>query len=124
VTRRLTADVTESPNPNIRSGEFYSDHFGDYYPDLDSGLVCAARRLTDVCVRCYRQERLCFAWNWIGARPRVAASTQRLSEDVAINCATYGRITGIEAPDISETVFRSGAEPRVETQNLVAVAAW
>jgi hypothetical protein len=35
VTRRLTAGVTETPNPNIRSGEFYSDHFGDYYPDLD-----------------------------------------------------------------------------------------
>lgn len=38
VTRRIAVDVTESPNPHIRSGEFYPDHFGDYYPDLDNDV--------------------------------------------------------------------------------------
>jgi uncharacterized protein YuzE len=54
---------------------------------------------------------------------RIEVTTQRLSEDVAVNYAPDGRIVGIEVLDASETVFRSRSEPMVEVQNLVAVAA-
>ena len=48
-------------------------------------------------------------------------TTQRLSEDVALNYALDGRIIGIEILDASEYVFRSGAERQIEVHNLTAV---
>jgi len=54
---------------------------------------------------------------------RIEVTTQRLSEDVAVNYAPDGRIVGIEVLDASETVFRSRSEPMVEIQNLAAVPA-
>ena len=54
---------------------------------------------------------------------RIEVTTQRLSEDVAVNYAPDGRIVGIEVLDASEIVFRSHSEPTVEVHNLVAVAA-
>ncbi|MBI5304748.1 MAG: DUF2283 domain-containing protein [Chloroflexi bacterium] len=50
-------------------------------------------------------------------------TTQRLSEDVAINYAPDGRIVGIEILDASQHVFTSGAERQVVIQNLTAVPA-
>jgi uncharacterized protein YuzE len=50
-------------------------------------------------------------------------TTQRLSEDVAINYAPDGRIVGIEILDASSHVFSSGAERKVVVQNLTAVPA-
>ena len=54
---------------------------------------------------------------------RVEVTTQRLSEDIAVNYAPDGRIVGIEVLDASERVFRSRAEPRIEVHNVVAVLA-
>lgn len=48
-------------------------------------------------------------------------TTQRLSEEVAINYAPDGRIVGIEILDASEYVFRLGAERKVALQNLTPV---
>lgn len=48
-------------------------------------------------------------------------TTQRLSEDVAVNYAPDGRIIGIEILDASEHVFRPGSERQVELNNLIAV---
>ena len=48
-------------------------------------------------------------------------TTQRLSEDVAVNYAPDGRIVGVEVLDASEHVFRHGAERQVVVQNLAAV---
>lgn len=50
-------------------------------------------------------------------------TTQRLSEDVAINYAPDGRIIGIEILDASEYVFRPGVERKIVVQNLAAVTA-
>jgi uncharacterized protein YuzE len=48
-------------------------------------------------------------------------TTQRLSEDVAVNYAPDGHIVGIEILDASEHVFRSGAERKVIVHNLTTV---
>lgn len=53
----------------------------------------------------------------------VEVTTQRLSEDVAVNYAPDGRIIGIEILDASEHVFSSSPERRIEVHNLTAVAA-
>ncbi|MGH2353052.1 MAG: DUF2283 domain-containing protein [Chloroflexota bacterium] len=53
----------------------------------------------------------------------VQVTTQRLSEDVAVNYAPDGRIVGIEILDASEYVFRPGDERKVTLHNLVADAA-
>lgn len=50
-------------------------------------------------------------------------TTQRLSEDVAVNYAPDGRIVGIEVLDASEYVFRPGEERRIVVHNLTAVTA-
>lgn len=50
-------------------------------------------------------------------------TTQRLSEDVAVNYAPDGRIVGIEILDASLYVFAPGAERKVIVQNLTAVPA-
>jgi uncharacterized protein YuzE len=50
-------------------------------------------------------------------------TTQRLSEDVAINYAPDGRIVGIEVLDASEYIFRSEAERKIIVHNLTAVTA-
>ena len=50
-------------------------------------------------------------------------TTQRLTEDVAVNYASEGHIVGIEILDASESVFRSGEERKVVVQNLAAVTA-
>jgi uncharacterized protein YuzE len=50
-------------------------------------------------------------------------TTQRLSEDVAVNYAPDGHIVGIEVLDASEFMFPSGAERKVVVQNLTAVSA-
>ena len=53
----------------------------------------------------------------------VQVTTQRLSEDVAVNYAPDGRIVGIEVLDVSEYVFGFGAEPKIVVHNLTAVPA-
>jgi len=53
----------------------------------------------------------------------VQVTTQRLSEDVAINYAPDGRIVGIEILDASKNVFRAGSEGQVIVHNLTAVSA-
>ena len=50
-------------------------------------------------------------------------TTQRLSEDVAINYAPDGRIVGIEVPEASGYVFPSNGERKVLVHNLTAVPA-
>lgn len=51
-------------------------------------------------------------------------TTQRLSEDVAVNYAPDGKIVGIEILDASDYVFEQGVERQIEVHNLTAVAAW
>jgi uncharacterized protein YuzE len=53
----------------------------------------------------------------------VQVTTQRLSEDVAVNYAPDGRIVGIEILDASEHVFRPGTERQIVVQNLTTVTA-
>jgi len=53
----------------------------------------------------------------------VQVTTQRLSEDVAVNYAPDGRVVGIEVLDVSEYVFGFAAEPKIVVHNLTAVAA-
>ena len=53
----------------------------------------------------------------------VQVTTQRLSEDVAVNYAPDGRIVGIEILDASEYVFRPGVERKIVVHNLAAVTA-
>lgn len=48
-------------------------------------------------------------------------TTQRLSEDVAVNYAPDGRIVGIEVLDVSEHIFGFGAESKIVVHNLTAV---
>lgn len=48
-------------------------------------------------------------------------TTQRLTEDVAINYAPDGRVIGIEVLDASTSIFRHGEQPTVTVQNLTAV---
>jgi uncharacterized protein YuzE len=48
-------------------------------------------------------------------------TTQRLSEDIAVNYAPDGRIVGIEVLDASEYVFRPGAERTIAVHNLTPV---
>ncbi|MBA2682387.1 MAG: DUF2283 domain-containing protein [Ktedonobacteraceae bacterium] len=50
-------------------------------------------------------------------------TTQRLSEDVAVNYAPDGRIVGIEILDASSYVFRPGMEGQIEVDNLTPVTA-
>ena len=50
-------------------------------------------------------------------------TTQRLSEDVAVNYAPDGRIVGIEILDAADYVFHSATERQVIVQNLAAVPA-
>ena len=54
---------------------------------------------------------------------QIEVTTQRLSEDVAVNYAPDGRIVGIEILDASEYVFRPGTEGRITVHNLTAVNA-
>jgi len=51
----------------------------------------------------------------------VQVTTQRLSEDVAVNYAPDGRIVGIEILDASEYVFRPSGERKILLQNLTPV---
>lgn len=53
----------------------------------------------------------------------VEVTTQRLTEDVAVNYAPDGRIVGVEILDASEYVFRPGAERKIMVRNLTAVTA-
>ena len=50
-------------------------------------------------------------------------TTQRLSEDVAVNYAPDGRVVGIEILDAANYVFRSQKEHKIVLQNLTAVPA-
>jgi uncharacterized protein YuzE len=50
-------------------------------------------------------------------------TTQRLSEDVAVNYAPDGRIVGIEILDASDYVFSPGEERKVVVDNLTTVTA-
>ncbi|MFQ5613744.1 MAG: DUF2283 domain-containing protein [Anaerolineae bacterium] len=52
----------------------------------------------------------------------VQVTTQRLSEDVAVNYAPDGRIVGIEVLDASDYLFGSNAERKIVVQNLTAVS--
>ena len=49
-------------------------------------------------------------------------TTQRLSEDVAVNYSPDGTIVGIEILDASHYVFESGSERKVLLHNLEPVA--
>jgi uncharacterized protein YuzE len=49
-------------------------------------------------------------------------TTQRLTEDVAVNYAPDGQVVGIEILDASDYVFQPGGERRVIVENLAAVA--
>jgi uncharacterized protein YuzE len=51
----------------------------------------------------------------------IQVTTQRLSEDVAVNYAPDGRIVGIEVLDASEYAFRPGAEGQIELDNLTVL---
>jgi uncharacterized protein YuzE len=51
----------------------------------------------------------------------VEVTTQRLSEEVAVNYAPDGRIVGVEILGASDYVFRRGAERSVALQNLTPV---
>ena len=51
----------------------------------------------------------------------VQVTTQRLSEDVAVNYAPDGRIVGIEVLDVSEYILGFGAERKIVVHNLTAV---
>ena len=46
-------------------------------------------------------------------------TTQRLTEDVAINYAPDGRVVGIEVLDASEYIFEPEEKGRVQLENLV-----
>lgn len=48
-------------------------------------------------------------------------TTQRLSEEVAINYSPDGKIVGIEILDASEYVFRLQEDRAIKLQNLIAV---
>ncbi|MBI3536037.1 MAG: DUF2283 domain-containing protein [Chloroflexi bacterium] len=48
-------------------------------------------------------------------------TTQRLSEEVAVNYAADGRVVGIEILDASEYVFQPPSEHKVFLSNLTAV---
>jgi len=50
-------------------------------------------------------------------------TTQRLSEEVAVNYAPDGRIVGIEVLDASEYVFHPAYERKITLQNLTPVTA-
>ena len=50
-------------------------------------------------------------------------TTQRVSEDVALNYAPDGRVVGVEVLDASEHVFAPSGERRVVVQNLTTVSA-
>ena len=52
----------------------------------------------------------------------IQVTTQRLSEDIAVNYAPDGRIVGIEVLDASEYAFRPGSEGQVELDNLTVLA--
>ncbi|MGQ9684357.1 MAG: DUF2283 domain-containing protein [Anaerolineae bacterium] len=52
----------------------------------------------------------------------VQATTERLSDDIAVDYAPDGRIAGIEVLDASRYTFTSGPERRVVLENLIAVA--
>lgn len=51
----------------------------------------------------------------------VEVTTQRLSEDIAVNYAPDGQIVGLEIMDASEHVFTEGTTPQVILHNLPAV---
>jgi uncharacterized protein YuzE len=53
----------------------------------------------------------------------IQVTTQRLSEDVAVNYAPDGRIVGIEVLDVSEYIFGFDAERKIFVHNLTAVPA-
>lgn len=50
----------------------------------------------------------------------VQVTTQRLTEDVAVNYGPDGRIVGIEILDASDYVFGPGQERKVLVENLAA----
>lgn len=52
----------------------------------------------------------------------IEVTTQRLSEDVAVNYAPDGRIVGIEILDATDYVFSSPDKREIVVQNLETVA--
>jgi uncharacterized protein YuzE len=51
----------------------------------------------------------------------VQVTTQRLTEDVAVNYAPDGTVVGIEILDAEEHVFHSATERQIKVQNLTPV---
>lgn len=51
----------------------------------------------------------------------IQVTTQRLSDEVAINYAPDGRVVGIEVLDASDYAFRPEGEHKVVLSNLTAV---
>ena len=50
-------------------------------------------------------------------------TTQRLTEDVAIDYAPDGRVVGIEVLDASSSIFGAGRDRTVTLRNLTPVSA-
>ena len=53
----------------------------------------------------------------------IEVTTHRLTEDVAVDYTTDGRVVGLEVLDASEHVFGADAEKRVTLHNLKAIVA-
>lgn len=51
----------------------------------------------------------------------VQVTTQRLTEEVAVNYAPDGRVVGIEILDASDTIFKEEADRTVSLKNLIAI---
>ena len=51
----------------------------------------------------------------------IEVTTQRLSEDVAVDYGPSGAVVGIEVLDATENVFHSRVERSVLIENLIAV---
>ena len=54
---------------------------------------------------------------------RAQVTTIRLTEDVAVDIASGGRVIGIEVLDDSEHLFREDGAPKVVLQNVLPVQA-
>lgn len=50
---------------------------------------------------------------------KVQVTTQRLSEDVAVNYGPHGEVVGIEILSAHEHLKFSGKKPKLETENLI-----
>ncbi len=52
---------------------------------------------------------------------KVQVTTQRLTEDIAVNYGPQGDVVGVEVLSAHEHLKFSGSKPRIETENLKIV---